>query len=175
MERKNNYALCIKRLKRWSLLLLCATGCLSKSRQNLFDSTGMQRQAQRDERTGQAMEVRLFPAASDSSGGLTFKARLFLTRNLFADAPGTVRSLQYNVDSLFCIVAAGDTLWPNYVMPIANGQQLQPEYLAEFSREAVQKASVFHFSTHQKGALGMGELQVPFLKKDIAILNPSTN
>lgn len=175
MEPKNYCDLSIKHGKRWVLLLLGLMGCHPKSEQRFFDSATMQHQMQRDARTGRAMEVRVIPSTQPSPQPVTFKARLFLTQDLGSGVPDLSRTLQYNVDSLFCITASGDTLWPDYVMPVANGQRLQPEYLVAFSPEGFRKAPSFCFSTNQKGAWRMDELRVSFQTKYVLASAQPTN
>jgi hypothetical protein len=38
----------------------------------------------------------------------------------------------YQTDSLFCIVNGGDTMWPLYVFPVANGIKSKREYIVTF-------------------------------------------
>jgi hypothetical protein len=38
----------------------------------------------------------------------------------------------YNTDSFFCMIHKGDTLWPLYVLPVANGIKTKREYVVAF-------------------------------------------
>lgn len=124
------------------MLLFVLAGCLPSGQPSLQEH-GTKRAVQGEE----ALDVQVFlpPPEQRDSGVLTFKARLQLGRELLERDAGLARELQFRADSLFCLVTGRDTLWPDWVQPVANGQRLRPEYLVSFSRPSFPLAGATRF------------------------------
>lgn len=75
----------------------------------------------------------------------------FILRKAFLDnLPDLSKALQYQLDSAFYLIAQKDTVWPSYVLPVANGQPLHPEFIIEFNKSQLKTSSVI-LQTHIEG------------------------
>lgn len=63
---------------------------------------------------------------------ITVQAKLILSKDQFETDKNLGQSLQYGLDSAFALISARDTVWPSYVMAVANGQLTRPEFIIEF-------------------------------------------
>ena len=68
---------------------------------------------------------------------LTFHTRLVLTKDQFENNKNLSTDLKYGVDSAFLLLNKNDTIWPSYVMPVANGQPLNPQFIVAFNKSEI--------------------------------------
>jgi hypothetical protein len=102
-------------------------------------------------KTEQAGLYRMQVQAVPEKGGLVFRTRLTLDRQRFEEDKDLVQNLQYGLDSAFYLVSKGDTIWPGHVLPVANGQLLNPEFLVSFDPAGIEQVMSVQFKTNLKG------------------------
>lgn len=76
---------------------------------------------------------------------INIQTKIMLSKEQFDNNKNLSLSLQYGLDSAFILENNQDTIWPSYVMPVANGQSLNPQFIIEFpvSKEAVGNSFLF--------------------------------
>ena len=80
-------------------------------------------------------------------GILSIKATYSLRKELFEQNKELSVQLQYKLDSSFYLLQNKDTIWPAFVLPIANGQLLTPQYIIDFDQAAIKKRCTTAFKT----------------------------
>jgi hypothetical protein len=87
----------------------------------------------------------------DDGGLLMFRTRLRLQKEMFQQDKELAMKLQYGVDSAFYMVSGKDTVWPAYVMPVANGQALNPEFIVAFDPQGIDRNLSVQFKMNLEG------------------------
>jgi hypothetical protein len=146
----NNYGLSINRIKMRNLLvilLITISAC---------NASTVNRESNKPERTRTVKaEGYSFSASipekpiADSSGTdeWQFRSLFLLEKAWLDDHPALSKNLQYELDSAFYVIAGKDTVWPRYVLPIANGQPLKPEFIIAVEKQRLLKASIIELHT----------------------------
>lgn len=133
----------------YCFLLLAAASCSG-------NKEGASEALSKTEQTGlYRMQVQAVP----EKGELVFRTRLTLDRQRFEDDKDLAQNLQYGLDSAFYLISKGDTIWPGHVLPVANGQSLNPEFLVSFDPAGIEQVMSVQFQMNLKGlsdAKGMG-------------------
>lgn len=122
-----------------SVVLLCL-GCMSKS-----DRLANELKTKNDfQQMVQAQKFKIYTAVFIKQGSmreisneLTFHTRLVLTKDQFENNENLSSDLKYGVDSAFILLNKNDTIWPSYVMPVANGQPLNPQFIVAFNKSEI--------------------------------------
>jgi hypothetical protein len=130
------------KLLRLTVLVLLA-GCVS-------DKAGKQKSKPDPDRK---LSVVISPARDEETTdaeAIEFMASLTISKDELEMRRSLAVDLQYGVDSSFYIMKGRDTLWPAYVMPVANGQPLRPQYIVSFQRAELLNSAV-EFRSNMKG------------------------
>lgn len=98
--------------------------------------------------------------AKNNQDERSFEITFDLEKSFLESHPGLGKELQYGIDSAFFAVTGKDTLFPLYVLPIANGQPLRPQYIVAFEAQPLAKNAQIELQTHiaelyQQGMLGL--------------------
>ena len=83
---------------------------------------------------GTEMIVEAIPTKNEDEDALLFHVKLNLTKDKWQNERSFNDLFYQNLDSSFYLAGKQDTLWPLYVFPVANGQPLNPIYIAAFSK-----------------------------------------
>jgi hypothetical protein len=121
---------------------LVVTGCSSKQPGNAVPKATASAYKKSVKGEGYRLIAEAFPQGHSTAGEWTFKAGLLVDKDEMAKHKALPLKLQYGVDSLFFLVHARDTLWPSYVLPVANGQPLYPQFIVGFEPVAPGKDSL---------------------------------
>ena len=140
----------------YSLLLLCF-GCAGKSerikKEYLKNKKDFQQMAHA-QKFKMYTEVFINPdSIKETDNELTFQTRLFLTKDQFDNNKNLSTDLKYGVDSAFILINKNDTIWPSYVMPVANGQSLNPGFIVAFDRSELRDALQVEFKAAIKSLI----------------------
>ena len=130
------------KLLRLTALILLA-GCIS-------DKAGKQKSKTDADRK---LSVVISPARDQETmdaDAIEFMAALTISKDELEMRKSLAVDLQYGVDSSFYIMKGRDTLWPAYVMPVANGQPLHPQYIVSFQRSELVNSAI-EFRSNMKG------------------------
>jgi hypothetical protein len=149
------------KLLRYSIVMLLA-GCASKSRSDKQQFAGNEKLA-----------VIVAPGRDKQDvdpSAITFLAAVTVTKDELQMQKSLSVDLQYGVDSSFYIMKGRDTVWPSYVMPVANGQPLRPQYIVEFERSGLENKPI-EFRSNMKGLDDVNREHVSFTATELK--NPS--
>lgn len=149
------------KLLRYSVLFLLA-GCMSK--------TARENQAVQADKKLAAVIAPEKEGGENDPSAISFIAAIRLTEEQLDMQKNLAVDLQYGVDSSFYILSGRDTLWPNYVMPVANGQPLHPQYIVGFQRPDAGHASI-EFRANVEGLEEINNESVAFTANELK--NPS--
>lgn len=145
----------------YASLLLSLAACSGKQ---VADADGPLRKTETTDRY--RMQVQALP----EKGELSFKARLTLARQIFEEDKELAQNLQYGLDSAFYLISKGDTVWPGHVLPVANGQALNPEFLISFDPAGIDGVMSVQFQQNLKGLSAAGSMGVSFDTKTLKSL-----
>jgi len=83
----------------------------------------------------------------ETAGEKLFKVTVLLEKAFLENHSELTQELQYGVDSAFYVLTKNDTIWPQYVMPVANGQPLQPQFIVAFDQQPLHRAGTLTLQT----------------------------
>jgi hypothetical protein len=142
----------------YAMVLLCCS-CVSKSAKTNKESNQM------IEAQNYKMLAQLFPSQQTDGTTVTellFQAKLFLSKEQFEQHKELAKQLQYQVDSAFVLLAKNDTVWPSYVVPVANGRSLNPQFIVSFDRSKLSGFDKVQFKTAIKSLVTNNDSGVYF-------------
>lgn len=149
------------KLQRLSALFLLA-GCVSK--------TGEQKIKSNPDRKLSVVVAPMRDGETIDPEAIEFVAALKISKDELEMQKSLAVDLQYGVDSSFFITKGNDTLWPAYVMPVANGQPLHPQYIVSFQRSQLNDEGI-EFRANMKGLEDVNREHVSFTATEFK--NPS--
>jgi hypothetical protein len=141
----------------YSILLLCCS-CVSKSGEKNKELKMVKAQKFK-------MSAQLFIQSKDNEADdnvLRFQTKLFLSKEQFEQSKTLGQDLQYGVDSAFVLLIKTDTIWPSYVMPVANGQLLNPQFIVAFDRSKLSGSETVQFKAAIKSLVSHNDSGVFF-------------
>lgn len=130
------------------ILLWIAVSCTSRSVNGNLPKKSVQK---REGYTVMAQAMADTENSAGNAGEKAFKVTLLMEKAFLENHPDLSKNLQYGVDSAFYAVAKKDTVWPLYVLPVANGQPLQPQFVVAFDKQPLQKVSDITLQTNING------------------------
>jgi hypothetical protein len=125
-------------------------GCLSKTERIKKQYSDNRKEFQQELQTKNfkmITEVFIKPDSVDfkHDKDLIFKTRIMLDKEQLENDKSLSAALQYGIDSAFFLQNEKDIIWPAYVMPVANGQPLNPEFIVAFEREKLSGSNKVEF------------------------------
>lgn len=76
---------------------------------------------------------------------LIFRARIILEKEQLENDKNLGAALQFGIDSAFFLENEKNIIWPAYVLPVANGQPLNPEFIVAFDRQKLSGSDEIEF------------------------------
>lgn len=125
-----------------SVVLLCFS-CMSKSERMNNEYLKNKKDFQQ---MVQAQKFKMYTGVfikpgslQETNNELIFQTRLIITKDQFEKNKNLSTDLKYRVDSAFILLNKNDTIWPAYVMPVANGQPLNPQFIVSFNSSEIRE------------------------------------